>query len=380
MRILIVDWGPSNHEGGTAQVEYNLARALRALGHEVTVWRQNEVSVSLRPRRLYSIRFPIGAARRIFHMSRSKRPDVVHFHNHTGFFFAGIRKWLRRYDIPVVTTLHGFEARFVYEMNIAYTQGEVNHWRWYNRLWYRCTMYPMTVAAIRWSDCVTVITRESWAYLQIRYRLPYERITYIPNGVEDCFFVERTYRNPIRRLLYVGTWLPQRGINILRESMLRLHHRQIDWELSIVGGGQPAEHILRQFPEPIRTRVHVVEHVPHASMPQVYRAHDIFVLPSWYEGLPIALLEAMATGMPVITTATCGMQDVIQHRDNGWLVTPRQVDELVDALVTLMTSPELCATIGQRAQASVRYLRWSNIAQMYLKVYHTALRIHQGQR
>ena len=76
-------------------------------------------------------------------------------------------------------------------------------------------------------------------------------------------------------------------------------------------------------------------------MPAVYGSHDIFVFPSLVEGMPLTLLEAMATGMPVITTNTCGMADVVEDDVNGLLVPAADAEKLAEGIERLCQSTDL---------------------------------------
>jgi len=97
-------------------------------------------------------------------------------------------------------------------------------------------------------------------------------------------------------------------------------------------------------------------------MPEVYAAHDIFVLPSFFEGLPLVLLEAMAGGMPVITTETCGMMDIVRDEWNGILIAPGNSEALVRAVLRLSAHEELRRFLGTNAQETARWYSWQRVA------------------
>jgi len=96
-------------------------------------------------------------------------------------------------------------------------------------------------------------------------------------------------------------------------------------------------------------------------MPEVYASHDIFVFPSLMEGMPLVLLEAMAAGMPVVTTEICGMADVVEDDFNGLLVPPADSERLVEATERLCESVELRKRIGQQAQQTMRCYTWTHV-------------------
>jgi len=84
------------------------------------------------------------------------------------------------------------------------------------------------------------------------------------------------------------------------------------------------------------------------------RESDVFVLPSYYEALPLGVLEAMACGVPVVATSVGGIPDVIENRVNGLLVAPGQPDALARAIVTLLTDHALRSRLREAARSDVR--------------------------
>ena len=93
---------------------------------------------------------------------------------------------------------------------------------------------------------------------------------------------------------------------------------------------------------------------PRPDVPDLLNAMDIFVLPSYSEGLSLALLEAMAAGMPVIATAVGGTPEVVTDGDNGLLIPPRDAAALAEALERLLADPAWAQRLGANARAHVR--------------------------
>ncbi len=111
-------------------------------------------------------------------------------------------------------------------------------------------------------------------------------------------------------------------------------------------------------------------------MPQLYADHDIFVFPSLMEGQPVVVLEAMATGMPVITTETCGMVDVIQDGFEGLLVPPANASAIETAILRLVDSPEERARLGKAAQQRMRRHSWDVAARRLAKFFERVIRFN----
>src|SRR3989442_11683584 len=100
------------------------------------------------------------------------------------------------------------------------------------------------------------------------------------------------------------------------------------------------------FPETLRVRISFVDTTSEPDTAAVFAAADVYILPSLFEGTPLTLVEAMMSGMPIVTTATCGMKDVIQDGRNGLLVPIRSPEAIVAAVERLISSPVFLASLG----------------------------------
>jgi len=109
-------------------------------------------------------------------------------------------------------------------------------------------------------------------------------------------------------------------------------------------------------------------------MPAIYGGHDILVLPSLIEGMPLSLLEALATAMPLVTTNTCGMADVIEDNFNGLLVPAANGPALAASIQRLRESPELRKSLGAQAQQTARRYTWDAIARQLETIFLQAVR------
>jgi glycosyltransferase involved in cell wall biosynthesis len=229
----------------------------------------------------------------------------------------------------------------------------------------------------RWSiltaDHTVVINWETWTMLQLKYNREIGRVWYIPNGVEPHYIVQREYPGGrALRLLFVGSWLDHKGVYYLREGFEALAKRVPGLRLTIAGCGVDAERVMQWFSPSVRDRLEVLPFVSREEMPALYAQHDIFVFPSLFEGLPIVLLEAMAAGMPVVTTETCGMKDVVEDDYNGLLVKPADAAAFVAATERLIHSPELRARLGRAAQETMKRHTWDRVAEQLEKVFTLA--------
>jgi glycosyltransferase involved in cell wall biosynthesis len=374
MKILIASWTPRRREGGVAGVIWNVANALQARGHRVEcLFVEDLLRQPFSPARFESAAFAWVLARKILREFSSF--DVVNLHSPCGFIYGVMRRTCWRGGPPFVMTMHGLEQRRVYAMRREAKKGHAWHFSWKNRAWRRAYYQPQFDLAIRTADESIVLNREAWSYLQLCYKREGDRVTYIPNGVEEKFFVAREYPERIApRLLIVGSWLDQRGIYYLREA-LQILANQLPAVRLTIAGCSVNEGIVRQFfGTRLEQNIEVIPFLPSGQMPSIYAAHDVFVFPSLMEGLPLVLLEAMAGGMPVVTTETCGMPDIVQDDVNGLLVPPANGEAIAEAIVRLHCSRELRRRLGLAAQAHMRNYTWEKIAVRVEAVFEHAAR------
>jgi glycosyltransferase involved in cell wall biosynthesis len=195
----------------------------------------------------------------------------------------------------------------------------------------------------------------------------------IPNGVDVQRF--RPGGSPARngsvRLLYVGRLTYQKGVDVLIQALHKLASK-IQFEVELVGDGnarRPLERMVQKFG--LAERLHFTGWLDQTEIPQRYQQADIFVLPSRDEGMANVILEAMASGLPVIATSIAGNVELVQHGENGLLVTPDDPEQLADALLALMNEVELRQRMGSSGRALVeRGYSWNHMAEQYLEVIH----------
>lgn len=176
------------------------------------------------------------------------------------------------------------------------------------------------------------------------------RLSRIENGVD----VERFHppsvprSHPVPRVLYVGLLTPRKGLLDLFAASTALLEDGCAHELVLVGGlpdeGSAAEDEVRGAAPPhaqfLGTR-------SHDLMPEAYAAADVFCLPSWWEAMPLSVLEAMASALPVVATDVGEVRRLVAEGVTGHVVAPRDPGALADALRVLLDDPTRRAQLGE---------------------------------
>ena len=131
----------------------------------------------------------------------------------------------------------------------------------------------------------------------------------------------------------------------------------------------------------VEQALHLTGARPHEEVPDWLRAADIHVLPSWQEGMPNVLLEAMATGLPAVVTPVGGVPEVVRDGVNACLVPVKDADSLAAALIRLVGDGDLRARLGAAARDTIcEGFSWKRNAQQHLVLYEQVLALEKGRR
>ncbi|MEE1941224.1 glycosyltransferase family 4 protein [Streptomyces sp. TRM 70361] len=197
-----------------------------------------------------------------------------------------------------------------------------------------------------------------------RHRIPAGRFTVVPGATDTDLFRPRPGREPGAAgdppvLLYHGRIDARKGVFELLEAVRLLLARGRRLRLLVSGTGPDADAVARRAREPeLAAAVEVLGPAGYHEAPAVYHRGDVFVSPTWAEGFSNTILEAMATGLPVVSTRAVGVVDCVRDGVNGLLVPPRDPAALADAVGRLLDDPRLRGALARTALDQVRR-HWS---------------------
>jgi glycosyltransferase involved in cell wall biosynthesis len=164
---------------------------------------------------------------------------------------------------------------------------------------------------------------------------------------------DRREAGPLR-ILFVGRLVPEKGPTVLLEALTLLRERGTPVTATFVGGGPLADELQAQVRDRDLVQVATLLGVRgQDDLPDLYRDADVFCLPSFAEGLPVVLMEAMSTELPVVTTHIAGIPELVVDGRTGMLVSPGRPDQLADALEQLAADPATRSRLGRAGRARV---------------------------
>lgn len=201
------------------------------------------------------------------------------------------------------------------------------------------------------------------------------RVFRIYNGIDlERFVPEGSPPGRPFRMVCVSSLVEEKGVPILIKACRRLLDRGVEFHLDIVGDGAQAHH-LRTITKGMDLHRHVSLTGPrsHWEVLGYYRRAHAFVLPALVavdgsrEGLPVAMIEALACGLPIVSTQVTGIPEVVQHGVNGLLVPADGPDELAEALEALIRDEDLYRALQANTRSSVvdRFDRRTTAAQLH---------------
>ncbi|MES2583330.1 MAG: glycosyltransferase family 4 protein [Pseudomonadota bacterium] len=173
-------------------------------------------------------------------------------------------------------------------------------------------------------------------------------------GLETAFHdVALTDTPDVARLVCVGRLCEQKGQLLLIHALAELVQRGVQCELVLAGDGEmrhAVEALVAHYG--LQSRVRITGWISGAQVREELLASRALVLPSFAEGLPVVIMEAMVLQRPVITTAVAGIPELVRNGESGWLVSAGSVDELTDAMANCLATPATqLAVMGQAARA-----------------------------
>lgn len=175
-------------------------------------------------------------------------------------------------------------------------------------------------------------------------------------------------------IAFVGRICQRKGTFDLIRAFANLpEHLQNSVELAIAGNGEIEQ--ARQLAESLNLtdRINFLGLIDAQQRDRLLEQTDIYILPTYNEGLPLALLEAMSWGLPVITTPVSGIPDVVNDHHNGLLVTPGDLHQLTEAMSLLIENEDLRICLGKSARATVSALDVSFFSKRLTEIYQLVL-------
>lgn len=205
----------------------------------------------------------------------------------------------------------------------------------------------LTHIAFAKSDAIWLQTEEQKKYLSLKMQ---KKTFVVPNPITDNLIESHTYKNEKKIIITCGRLDKQKNHDLLIEAMEQVHAQQPELILKIYGEGRERTNLENKI-ESISAQKYIQLMGRTENIKEVLRETDLFVLSSDYEGLPNALMEAMAMGVPCISTkCPTGPKELLGEDERGLLVPIKDGKALADAIIRLCNEPDKAKEYGKKAQ------------------------------
>jgi glycosyltransferase involved in cell wall biosynthesis len=237
------------------------------------------------------------------------------------------------------------------------------------------------------SDALIAVSKYTVNELTDLYGINENKIHVIYNGVDIERFKPRQNRDEIRKefgleenkkiVLFVGRLYHRKGLETLLTSIPPVLKEFINVHFVISGTGfKKKEESLKNLAKELNIQDHVkfLGYVLDEKLPELYSASDIFVLPAIYENFPFAILEAQSTALPVISTNVGGIPEFLVDNENGFVIEPRDPEQLTQKVLALLQNPQRAVEMGKRGRELIEQkLDWWLITNQVIELYHKLL-------
>lgn len=376
MRILVAHNVPRARTGGMSRMMGFIHDRLAKDGHVVDEFTADEAPEYAHGR-WGRFGFPWSVYRHALDAYRQGRGyDLINVHEPCAAFVLGLK---RRLGNPVViVTSHGVEQR-AWELSLEELRlGRPGPSRT-SRLASPSTRLWQSRLAMCWADHVFCLSSEDVCYIAERFSRNLDNITRLFPAADSAYidaYSRRNYENN-GGVIFFGSWLARKGTPDLVPAFVELAAGRSDVKLTVMGAGLPPEVVFRAFPEHLHGRIEYVPKATTEAYAEQLLGAGVYVVPSLFEGTPQTLMEAMATGLPSVVTATCGMKDVIKDGVNGLHVPLRDPPALAAALGRVLSDRELRERLGRQAHADVcANYTWELVAEPVREIYQRIGRRH----
>ncbi len=343
LRFAVVLQTPKDPQSAVYIGYQMLAVELERLGHSVEIVSPADFAVVRRMKgRWVPLAYPFAVA---WWMHRRRGDfDLVMFHSYAGWLATALGRGRPRSFVM----FHGVETLYHRELREeAAADGHPLSWRY--RLLQEGLMPFILRIACRTADEVSCLNRAEADFLTARKWAPENGVRTLAHGVSPGFFAPPRAQRAVRRLLFVGQWLPMKGTRYLRDAAATLLREDSSMRLMCAGTLVPEETVLAEFPEELRRQITVLPRVDQTALAKLYQDADVFVFPSLYEGFSLAIVEAMASRLPIITTAVGVAADALRHEESAVFVPKRSAAAIVAAVGRLHADPAFASQIGRAA-------------------------------
>lgn len=282
-------------------------------------------------------------------------PKKSFFHSKIYQFFIPLiyRKELKKTDIyktnQMASVAPALISKLLYKKNLVVRCG----YEWLKVLkkqkkpfWKRMIVFLIEKTAYKNADKIILTSEKDKKFVEDYFKIYSSKVKIVPNYIDTELFKPLGIKKDKSRITFVGRLHKEKNLFNLMEAI-----SETPYKLTVFGSGQEKEK-LESFAKEKNVNVEFLGNIPNKKLPEELNKSEIFILPSFYEGCPKSLLEAMSCGLPCIGTDVEGINEIIKHKENGYLCNTN-ANSIKKAIVEVLQNKELQEKIGKNARQTI---------------------------
>lgn len=277
-----------------------------------------------------------GALKQLFYLGEAlilnrylQGKEIEHIHNHFADHSANVTMLTSVLSgISFSYTLHG--PNELYEAH-----------KWY---------FGEKTARARFVACISHFARSQAMYFSEPDQ--WQKLHIVHCGVEPDRYLPEPSTNTRAKILFIGRLTPIKGVRLLLEAVAAVLESCVDIELEIIGDGEDRAH-LEALSADLEPHIRFLGYRSQGEVATALQTADMLVLPSFAEGLPVVLMEALAAGKPVICSQVAGVAELVEDGKSGFIIPAGDVESLADRIRYLAQDADLRACMGAHGRARV---------------------------
>ncbi len=208
------------------------------------------------------------------------------------------------------------------------------------------------------------------------------KISIIPNGVDKILF-RKIKKNNFRKknnikekylVLYFGRLNPTKGPEMLAKTAINISKKREDIAFVWIGPDEGKVEEVKKLIKPFKNMQYLGSIKGKENIAEMYQAADVYVLPSYREGLPLTLFEAMASGLPIVASPVNGVPYEMKEPYNGFFSNYGDLDSLERNIIKLLEDKKLSAKISEDNKVKSKDYDWDDIYKQYMEEYNILLK------
>jgi len=377
-------------KGGSERHFFDLSDLLSLKGNEVSVWSSNHKNNFKFPnqenfaefidfskkesflkeiKKVKNIFWNKEAQKKLEKIIKHKKPDIAHLHNFFSHFSPSIIFSLKKYNIPIVLTLHDYKLfcpNYKFFSNNEVCFDCLNDKNYRKCFYKKCIKKSYAKSFIgylegKWHKDFLKISEKIDFFIApslfikkkaIEWGIPKEKIIHLPNFVNKSKLNNKNSKDQSSYILYFGRLSEEKGVEMLIKSFLNISNDFPKWELKIAGDGPEMEKLNKLFKD--NKKIDFLGKKNKKELNEIISEAYLTIVPSlWPENFPYSILESNSLSTPVLASKIGGLTELIKDEETGLLFNPNNQNDLENKIIWAIRNPKKIKKIRETAQKKV---------------------------